>query len=92
VFVPSVEVLPDTAWKEEESNKRIEDAKMLIVEDNESIKQMLVSIFETFYQVTPCGIGQYLNRRNEHVCWLLNGGFYIFLDDLLFRKVDCGRQ
>ena len=44
VFVPSVEVLPDTAWKEEENNKRIEDAKMLIVEDNESIKQMLVSI------------------------------------------------
>ena len=50
-FVPSVEILPDSGWKEEE-NKRIEDAKMLIVEDNESIKQMLVSIFETFYQVT----------------------------------------
>ena len=58
VFVPSVEVLPDTAWKEEESNKRIEDAKMLIVEDNESIKQMLVSIFETFYQVTTASDGE----------------------------------
>ena len=58
VFVPSVEVLPDTEWKEEESNKRIEDAKMLIVEDNESIKQMLVSIFETFYQVTTASDGE----------------------------------
>ena len=58
VFDPSVEVLPDTAWKEEESNKRIEDAKMLIVEDNESIKQMLVSIFETFYQVTTASDGE----------------------------------
>ena len=58
VFVPSVEVLPDTAWKEEENNKRIEDAKMLIVEDNESIKQMLVSIFETFYQVTTASDGE----------------------------------
>ena len=58
MFVPSVEVLPDTAWKEEESNKRIEDAKMLIVEDNESIKQMLVSIFETFYQVTTASDGE----------------------------------
>ena len=58
MFVPSVEILPGTAWKEEESNKRIEDAKMLIVEDNESIKQMLVSIFETFYQVTTASDGE----------------------------------
>ena len=56
-FVPSVEILPDSGWKEEE-NKRIEDAKMLIVEDNESIKQMLVSIFETFYQVTTASDGE----------------------------------
>ena len=33
-------IIPDSEWKEEE-NKRIEGAKMLIVEDNESIKQML---------------------------------------------------
>ena len=58
VFDPTVEVLPDAQWKEEESNKRIEDAKMLIVEDNESIKQMLVSIFETFYQVTTASDGE----------------------------------
>ena len=55
--MPSVEILPDSGWKEEE-NKRIEDAKMLIVEDNESIKQMLVSIFETFYQVTTASDGE----------------------------------
>ena len=42
-FVPSAEILPESEWKEED-NKRIEDAKMLIVEDNESIKQMLVGI------------------------------------------------
>ena len=41
----------------EEDNKRIEDAKMLIVEDNESIKQMLVGIFETFYQVSTASDG-----------------------------------
>ena len=34
-IVPSVEIIPDSEWKEED-NKRIEDAKMLIVEDNES--------------------------------------------------------
>ena len=49
-IVPTVEILPDSEWKEED-NKRIEDAKMLIVEDNESIKQMLAGIFETFYPV-----------------------------------------
>ena len=56
-IVPTVEILPDSEWKEED-NKRIEDAKMLIVEDNESIKQMLVSIFETFYQVTTASDGE----------------------------------
>lgn len=55
-IVPTVEILPDSEWKEED-NKRIEDAKMLIVEDNESIKQMLVGIFETFYQVTTASDG-----------------------------------
>ena len=55
-IVPTVEILPDSEWKEED-NKRIEDAKMLIVEDNESIKQMLAGIFETFYQVTTASDG-----------------------------------
>ena len=55
-IVPTVEILPDSEWKEED-NKRIEDAKMLIVEDNESIKQMLVGIFETFYQVSTASDG-----------------------------------
>ena len=43
-IVPFSRNNPDSKWKEED-NKRIEDAKMLIVEDNESIKQMLVGIF-----------------------------------------------
>ena len=55
-IVPSVEIIPDSEWKEED-NKRIEDAKMLIVEDNESIKQMLVGIFKTFYQVSTASDG-----------------------------------
>ena len=55
-IVPSVEIIPDSEWKEED-NKRIEDAKMLIVEDNESIKQMLAGIFETFYQVSTASDG-----------------------------------
>ena len=56
-FVPSAEILSESEWKEED-NKRIEDAKMLIVEDNESIKQMLVGIFETFYQVSTASDGE----------------------------------
>lgn len=56
-IVPSVEIIPDSEWKEEE-NKRIEGAKMLIVEDNESIKQMLAGIFETFYQVSTASDGE----------------------------------
>lgn len=31
---------------------------MLIVEDNESIKQMLAGIFETFYQVSTASDGE----------------------------------
>lgn len=43
---------------ENESGKRISDAKMLIVEDNESIRQMLVDVFQTFYQVTTASDGE----------------------------------
>lgn len=55
-FVPSVEIMPESEWTEED-NKRIADATMLIVEDNESIKQMLVGIFDTFYRVTTASDG-----------------------------------
>lgn len=56
-FVPSAEILPESEGAEEE-NRRIENATMLIVEDNESIKQMLVGIFDTFYQVTTASDGE----------------------------------
>lgn len=52
---PSMETL-ETKWKEDD-NKRLEDATMLIVEDNESIKQMLVSIFGTFYRIITASDG-----------------------------------
>ena len=41
-----------------EPYKRIPNAKMLIVEDNEAIKEMLVGIFRPFYQVTSASDGQ----------------------------------
>lgn len=53
-----IEKLPETEWQEEETNKRIADAKMLIVEDNEAIKQMLVNIFDTFYEVITASDGE----------------------------------
>lgn len=39
-------------------NKRKADIKMLIVEDNDSIKQMLTDIFQTFYQVITASDGE----------------------------------
>lgn len=53
---PSIEALRESEWNEED-NKRFEDATMLIVEDNESIKQMLVSIFGTFYRIITASDG-----------------------------------
>lgn len=47
-IVPAVEILPDSEWKEEGS-RCVEDVKMLIVGDNESIRQILAGISETFY-------------------------------------------
>ena len=44
--------------EEEPLKERIKGAKMLIVEDNESIKQMLAGIFETFYQVSTASDGE----------------------------------
>lgn len=55
-FTPPAEILSESEWIEED-NKRIEDARMLIVEDNESIKQMLVGIFETFYHISTASDG-----------------------------------
>lgn len=43
---------------EESRMNRIKNAKMLIVEDNEGLRNMLVSIFETFYEVIPACDGE----------------------------------
>ena len=43
--------------EELEPYRRIPNAKMLIVEDNESIKEMLLGIFRPFYQVTSASDG-----------------------------------
>lgn len=43
---------------EESRMNRIKNAKMLIVEDNEGLRNMLVSIFETFYEVISACDGE----------------------------------
>lgn len=43
---------------EESKQNRIRNARMLIVEDNESLRDMLVQIFSTFYQVNTASDGQ----------------------------------
>lgn len=55
---PQIEELPEIEWQTNDTSKRIPDAKMLIVEDNESIKEMLVNIFQTFYQVITASDGE----------------------------------
>lgn len=52
-----IDEMPEMSW-EEEAPKRIPDAKMLIVEDNDAIKQMLATIFSTFYEVTTASNGK----------------------------------
>lgn len=53
-----IEILSEAEWLSDEKDKRIPDATMLIVEDNESIREMLESIFSTFYQVITASDGQ----------------------------------
>ncbi|MDL2211117.1 response regulator [Bacteroides sp. OttesenSCG-928-M17] len=53
-----VEEIPDMEWEEAVVGKRIPDAKILVVEDNESIKNMLAEIFATFYQVVTASDGE----------------------------------
>ena len=54
---PQPESFTELKLDDAESGRRMSDAKMLIVEDNESIRQMLVDIFRTFYQVTTASDG-----------------------------------
>lgn len=53
---PISPIMPEEKW-EETQKQQMEDAKILIVEDNESIKQMLVDIFKTFYQISTASDG-----------------------------------
>lgn len=43
---------------EESKKERIKNSKMLIVEDNEGLRNMLVNIFETFYEVISAADGE----------------------------------
>lgn len=57
------ETLPESALSleqiamEESKQNRIRNAKMLIVEDNENLREMLVQIFSTFYNVSTAADG-----------------------------------
>ena len=47
-----------TELEEDAPIKRIPDAKLLIVEDNESIREMLANIFKPFYQILMAANGE----------------------------------
>lgn len=55
---PDVEEIQEMQWEETSPGKRIPDATILIVEDNESIKNMLSDIFGTFYRVITASNGE----------------------------------
>ena len=52
------DVLLEAELEEISSIKRIPDAKMLIVEDNESIREMLANLFSPFYEVLTASNGE----------------------------------
>lgn len=56
--IQQIEALPQAEWQNNGEDKRIPDATMLIVEDNESIRQMLEGIFSSFYNVITASDGQ----------------------------------
>lgn len=56
--LPQTENLPEMEGQPEEAGKRIPDAKILIVEDNQSIREMLANVFSTFYQVITATDGE----------------------------------
>lgn len=55
---PETDALLKTEQEENISLKRIPDAKILIVEDNESIREMLANIFKPFYQTLTATDGE----------------------------------
>nr|WP_148335558.1 two-component regulator propeller domain-containing protein [Bacteroides neonati] len=68
VFKPQSDEATELLSEPSEPYKRIPNAKMLIVEDNESILKMLVDIFQLFYQVTTASDGvEALERIQEEM-------------------------
>ena len=64
---PEIEALMRAELEENAPNKRIPDAKILIVEDNASIREMLANIFAPFYEVLTAADGvEGLEQVNEH--------------------------
>lgn len=55
---PETDAILKAELEENAPIKRIPDAKMLIVEDNDSIREMLVNIFKPFYQVLTATDGE----------------------------------
>ncbi len=55
---PETDIFLKTESEENAPIKRTPDAKMLIVEDNESIREMLANIFKPFYQILPAANGE----------------------------------
>ena len=55
---PETDAFLKTELEENAPITRIPDAKMLIVEDNESIREMLANIFKPFYQILTAANGE----------------------------------
>ena len=55
---PETDAFLKTELEENAPITRIPDAKMLIVEDNESIREMLTNIFKPFYQILTAANGE----------------------------------
>lgn len=55
---PETDAFLKTELEENAPIIRIPDAKMLIVEDNESIREMLANIFKPFYQILTAANGE----------------------------------
>lgn len=55
---PELDLLLQAELEESTPKKRLPDAKILIVEDNESIRQMLAELFSRFYKVLTAADGE----------------------------------
>lgn len=53
-----LDTFSEALFEETSPRKRIPDAKILVVEDNESIREMLANIFGDFYQVVTAADGE----------------------------------